>query len=67
MTLPMLEALRTDPVEVTMSLVRASDEATPIDKKGGRYDSPANEFLLMKTLITNMSRKSTISEPSQVN
>lgn len=57
----MLEALRTEPAEVRMSLVRydgSGDEPTVIVQKGGKCLPPANEFLYLRTIVTNLSRLS---------
>ncbi|TFY64017.1 hypothetical protein EVJ58_g2901 [Rhodofomes roseus] len=58
MTQPMLEALRTETARVQMSLVRYEDEvAMPVDvdPSGSKYLPPPNEFVYMRTKVTNLA------------
>jgi hypothetical protein len=61
LTLPMLENLRTEATRVHMSLVRYSGDLTDptehtVLQKGRKYHPPPNEFLYLRTKITNLSR-----------
>lgn len=60
LTLPMLETLRTETARVQMSLVRYSGDVTdPIEhavlQMGGKYQPPQNEFVYLRTKVTNLS------------
>ncbi|OSC99049.1 hypothetical protein PYCCODRAFT_1454002 [Trametes coccinea BRFM310] len=59
MTLPMLEALRVETARVRMTLVRYDDEgnAQPVavDPAGSKFLPTANEFVYLRTAITNLS------------
>ncbi|KAI0375001.1 hypothetical protein BV20DRAFT_1041173 [Pilatotrama ljubarskyi] len=59
MTLPMLEALRVETARVRMTLVRYDEEGNarevPVDPPGSKYLAPPNEFVYLRTSITNLS------------
>ncbi|KAH9926207.1 TRAPP II complex [Fomitopsis serialis] len=58
MTHPMLKALCTETARVQMSLIRYDGEAaTPIavDPSGSKYLPPPNEFVYLRTKVTNLS------------
>ena len=60
MTQPMLEALRTETARVQMSLVRYEDGVAtpvPVDPSGSKYLPPPNEFIYLRTKVTNLSRE----------
>ena len=60
LTQPMLEALRTETARVEMTLVRYEDgTATPVlvDPSGSKFLPPPNEFVYLRTKVTNLSRK----------
>lgn len=60
MTQPMLEALRTETARVQMSLVRYVHDTAmpvPVDPSGSKYLPPPNEFVYLRTKVTNLSRK----------
>ena len=62
LTKPMLHALRTDPVHVQMELLRRGDDEdgvsqTIVNRRGGKYRAPPNEFLFLRMWIRNVSRK----------
>ena len=61
MTLPMLEALRVETARVRMSLVRYDDagneQPVSVDPAKTKYLPQANEFVYLRTSITNLSRK----------
>lgn len=57
----MLHALRTDPVHVQMELLQESgDDSVPqkvVNRRGGKYRAPPNEFLFLRIRIRNVSRE----------
>ena len=57
----MLEALRVETARVRMSLVRydenGKEQPVPVDPAGAKYLPPWNEFVYLRTSITNFSRK----------
>ncbi|KAI0720991.1 TRAPP II complex [Cerioporus squamosus] len=59
MTLPMLEALRVETARVRMSLVRydedGEEQPVPVDPAGMKYLPSPNEFVYLRTSITNLS------------
>ncbi|KAJ7449836.1 TRAPP II complex [Mycena latifolia] len=56
MTLPMLETLRTETASIHMSLHCNQDlEGTSVILNGGRYYPHPNEFVYMRTKVTNFS------------
>ncbi|PCH38067.1 hypothetical protein WOLCODRAFT_114758 [Wolfiporia cocos MD-104 SS10] len=59
MTLPMLEALRTETARVQMSLFcydeNQSEKAVPRDPSGTKFLPPPNEFMYLRTKIINLS------------
>ena len=62
LTKPMLHALRTDPVHVQMELLQQGDDEDGVSQKvvnrrGGKYKAPPNEFLFFRMRIRNVSRK----------
>jgi len=60
MTQPMLEALRTETARVQMSLIRYEGEAVTsiaVDPSGSKYLPPPNEFVYLRTKVTNLSPK----------
>ncbi|OBZ75570.1 hypothetical protein A0H81_04217 [Grifola frondosa] len=75
MTLPMLEALRVETARVHMSLVSYDEvqSATPVTvaQAGGKFLPPPNEFVYLRTKVTNLSSSELILtlnltlEPSQ--
>jgi len=59
----MLHALRTDPVHVQMELLQEGDDGDGVPQKivnrrGGKWRAPPNEFLFLRMRIRNASRKS---------
>lgn len=61
LTKPMLHALRTDPVHVQMELLQQGGDEDGVSQKivnrrGGKYRAPPNEFLLLRMRIRNVSR-----------
>ena len=60
MTLPMLEALRVETARVRMTLIRYNEEGkehhVPVDTAGVKFLPPPNEFVYLRTSITNLSR-----------
>ena len=61
LTKPMLHALRTDPVHVQMDLLQQGDDEDGVSQKivnrrGGKYRAPPNEFLFLRMRIRNVSR-----------
>lgn len=61
MTMPMLETLRTEMARTAMSLVQYDDAASCAEEveilhHGGKYYPPANEFVYLRTKVTNLSR-----------
>lgn len=61
MTLPMLETIRMENTRVHMSLVSYSNPSKgdePIIHRGGKYYPPADEFVYLRTKVTNLSRTS---------
>ncbi|KAJ7155939.1 TRAPP II complex [Mycena crocata] len=61
MTLPMLETLRTETASIQMSLYRCeeSDKVT-VGSNGGKYHPPPNEFVYLRTKVTNLSLRSLV-------
>jgi hypothetical protein len=62
LTKPMLHALRTDPVHVQMELLQRDDDEDGasqkiVNRRGGKYEAPPNEFLFLRMRIRNVSRK----------
>lgn len=62
LTKPMLHALRTDPVHVQMELLQRGDDKDGVSQKivnrrGGKYKAPPNEFLFLRMRIRNVSCK----------
>ena len=63
LTKPMLHALRTDPVHVQMELLQQGGDDDDgvsqkiVNRKGGKYRAPPNEFLFLRICIRNVSRK----------
>ncbi|KAI0636866.1 TRAPP II complex [Trametes polyzona] len=59
MTMPMLEALRVETARVRMTLVRYDEDGNaqdvPVDPPGTKYLPPPNEFVYLRTSITNLS------------
>ncbi|KAI0362223.1 hypothetical protein OH77DRAFT_1416447 [Trametes cingulata] len=59
MTLPMLEALRVETARVRMTLVRYDEEGNaqqvPVDPPGSKFLPTSNEFVYLRTSITNLS------------
>ncbi|KAH9901034.1 TRAPP II complex [Cubamyces lactineus] len=59
MTMPMLEALRVETARVRMTLVRYDEEGNaqpvPVDPPGSKYLPQPNEFVYLRTSITNLS------------
>ncbi|KAI8998543.1 TRAPP II complex [Trametes punicea] len=59
MTLPMLEALRVEAARVRMTLIRLDDEGNaqpvPVDPAGSKFLPPPNEFVYLRTSITNLA------------
>ena len=58
----MLHALRTDPVDVQMELLQRDEDGDGVSQKvvnrrGGKYKAPPNEFLFLRIRIRNVSRK----------
>lgn len=58
----MLEALRVETARVRMSLVRydvdGEEQSVPVDAAGVKFLPPPNEFVYLRTSITNLSRRS---------
>ncbi|KAI0928535.1 hypothetical protein AcW1_005748 [Taiwanofungus camphoratus] len=75
MTLPMLEALRTETARIDMSLFHYDANHTPrevpVDPSGGKFLPQPNEFVYLRTRVTNLSPSELILtlnlylEPSQ--
>ena len=61
MTLPMLEALRVETARVWMTLVSYDEEGNaqpvPVDPTGTKFLPPPNEFVYLRTSLTNLSRE----------
>jgi len=62
LTKPMLHALRTDPVHIQMELLQQDEDEdgvsqTIVNRRGGKYRAPPNEFLFLRMWIRNVSRK----------
>lgn len=58
LTLPMLEALRTETARVEMSLLSYDEDRTvpvPIDPSGSKSLPPPHEFVYLQTRVTNLS------------
>lgn len=65
LTKPMLHALRMDPIQVQMELFRQDDDEDGVSQKivnrsGGKYRVPPNEFLFLRMRIRNVSSTSLI-------
>lgn len=62
MTLPMLEALRVETARVRMYLIQYDEEGeerhVPVDASGAKFLPPPNEFVYLRTTVTNLSRES---------
>lgn len=62
MTMPMLEALRTETARIQLSLAEldgpASADGPRVRSLGMKYAAPANEFVILKATVTNLSRMS---------
>ena len=65
----MLEALRVETARVRMTLVRYDEEGNaqpvPVDPPGSKYLPQPNEFVYLRTSITNHSRESTALSQSR--
>ena len=60
MTLPMLEALRVETARVRMTLVSYDEgnaQPVPVDPTGTKFLPPPNEFVYLRTSLTNLSRE----------
>ena len=59
MTLTMLETLRTENAGVKLSIMRYSDNSyeEEIPLSGGKFNPPPNEFVYLRTHVTNLSSK----------
>ena len=61
MSLPMLEALRVETARVKMTLVRygevGQEQLVPVDGTGAKFLPPPNEFVYLRTTVTNLSRE----------
>jgi len=60
LTKPMLHALRMDPIYVQMELLQQADDEDGVSQKvvnrrGGKYRAPPNEFLFLRMRIRNVS------------
>lgn len=57
LTLPMLKALRTDVVQVDLTLIVDSQDGSPqeLDYSGGRYIASPNEMLYLRVEVANSS------------
>ncbi|KAG5645221.1 hypothetical protein DXG03_006638 [Asterophora parasitica] len=63
MTLPMLETLRLENAQVQMSLVTYEGDATAdrtLEERDGKYYPPADEFVYLRTRVTNTSSSSQV-------
>ncbi|GLB34932.1 putative transport protein Trs120 or TRAPPC9, TRAPP II complex subunit [Lyophyllum shimeji] len=63
MTLPMLETLRLETARVQISLVAYDDSvpsSRPLVERDGKFYPPANEFVYLRTKITNTSSSSRV-------
>jgi len=61
LTKPMLHALRTDPAHVQMDLLQQAYDKDGVsqnivNRRGGKYRAPPNEFLFLRMRIRNVSR-----------
>ncbi|KAG6866933.1 hypothetical protein C0991_003849 [Blastosporella zonata] len=69
MTLPMLETLRLENAQVQLSLVTYPDSSPddhPLVEREGKFYPPADEFVYLRTRITNTSRKCPALLPSKM-
>jgi trafficking protein particle complex subunit 9 len=56
MTLPMLEALRTETVRIQLVMAPLDEDMSKdIRRVGFKYTSPVNEFIILRTTVTNLS------------
>ncbi|KAF9652866.1 hypothetical protein BDM02DRAFT_3153426 [Thelephora ganbajun] len=67
LTKPMLHALRTDPIHVQMELLQQGDDEESrkiVNRRGGKFRAPPNEFLFLRIRIRNVSPADFISTAS---